>query len=90
MAFCTTRKFRKSVWVRANKRVFSSREEAEPFRLRLEKAKGQPAETYRCPYCYELHIGRIPSRIPGSWGSGDWDRLAGRLVKSLRHVLDKT
>lgn len=89
MSFCKTRKYRNGRWITKDKRAFSSREEAEPFRLRLEQSSGQPVDTYRCPRCFELHIGRAPSHIPGTWGSGNWDKLAGQLVKALRRVLDK-
>lgn len=88
MAFCTTRKFKNGKWVTVEKRVFNSREAAEPFRVSLEKSTNQPAEVYRCPRCYELHIGRIPTKVPNTWGSGDWDKLAGKLIKSLRKTLD--
>ena len=76
-------------FVSKEKRTFSTREEAEPFRLAHERWAHQPVEIYRCEECGGLHIGRTPKRLPGRLGSGDWERLCGQLVGALKKVLDR-
>lgn len=89
MSSCTTVKKYRGQWYKKKKRAFASREEAEPYRLSLEKAVTLPVETYRCPRCYELHIGRVGIRRSNNYGSGGWDRLAGQLIMALRKLLDR-